>query len=175
MSESVDRASASSSSRGSDSPSSMTSPAARSSPEIFRTTTAACSRGRRSGAAGTTVAATSATAPPITASIQRVNAWLGPAASPAMTIDCTAAWVTNSWPLPSSSAEDIASATIRPICHRPEPSHDHQQVGEEDADRDADGDLDDPAQPLAVGGAERDDGGDRGEERASGDRRRPPR
>ena len=63
---SVARASASSSSPRSGTPSTITSPAARSSAEILRITTAACSRGRRSGAAGTTVAATSATQPPMT-------------------------------------------------------------------------------------------------------------
>ena len=56
------------------SPSTITSPAARSSAAILRITTAACSRGRRSGAAGTTVAATSATQPPISASVQRISA-----------------------------------------------------------------------------------------------------
>ena len=90
---------------------------------LTRATTAACSRGRRRGAAGTTVAATRATAPPITASVHRVNAWPGAATSPAMTIDWTAAWVTNSCPLSSRNAAVIESATISAICHAPEPSH----------------------------------------------------
>ena len=121
---------------------------------ILRITTAACSRGRRSGAAGTTVAATSATAPPISASVQRVRRHPGRAAAMLTTIDCTAAWVTNSCPPSSRNAADIASATISVICHRPTPTPAHEQVGDEDPDRHADRDLDDPAQPLAVGRAE---------------------
>ena len=61
----------------------------------MRRTFAASSRGRRSGAAGTTVAATSATAPPISASVQRVNAAFGSGSRVTTTIDCTAAWITN--------------------------------------------------------------------------------
>ena len=76
----------------------------------LRTTIAACSRGRRSGAAGTTVAATSATAPPISASVHRVSAAPGSGSRVLTTIDCTAAWVTNSWPPSSRIAAVIASA-----------------------------------------------------------------
>ena len=118
---SVARASASSSRPRSATPSTITSPAARSSAEIFRTTIAACSRGRRSAAAGTTVAATSATQPPTTASLQRTRASDGAGTSAEMMIDCTAAWVTNIWPLVISSADVIASATTSVSCHQPEP------------------------------------------------------
>ena len=38
-----------------------------------------------------------------------------------MMIDCTAAWVTNIWPLVISSADVIASATTSVSCHPPEP------------------------------------------------------
>ena len=128
-------------------------------------TTAACSRGRRSGARGTTAAATSATAPPIRASVQRMNAASGVGTSVLTTIACTAAWLTNSTPCPSSSAVVIARLTISAICQPPDPEPVGQQVADEDADRDPDGHLGDPAQPLAVGGAEADHRGDRGEER----------
>ena len=104
------------------SPSIITSPAARSSVAILRITIDACSRGRRNGAAGTTVAATSATSPPTTASVQRVNAAPGSGTSEATTIDCTAAWVTKSCPPSSRNADDIASATISAICQPPDPS-----------------------------------------------------
>ena len=64
-----------------------------------------------------------------------------------------------------SSAADIASATMRVSCHHPVPIRQHEQVGDEDPDRHAEGDLGDPAQPLAVGGAQADHRGDRREER----------
>ena len=82
---------------------------------------AACSRGLRNGALGTTVAATSATAPPIRASVQRVNAAPGSGSSVLTTIDCTAAWVTKIWPASSSSAVLMASETISAICQAPVP------------------------------------------------------
>jgi hypothetical protein len=87
----------------------------------LRTTVAACSRGRRSGAAGTSVAATSATQPPMTASLQRTSASEGAGTSAEMMIDCTAAWVTNIWPLVMSIASDIDSATTSVSCQAPEP------------------------------------------------------
>ena len=80
-------------------------------------------------------------------------------------IDCTAAWVTNIWPLVISSADVIASATTSVSCHQPEPMHDRQQVGEQHPERDAGGDLGDAPQPLPVGRAEADHGRDRREER----------
>ena len=96
ISPSVPRASARSASARADSPSTITSAAARSSIETLRITTAACSRGRRSGAAGTTVAATRATRPPIPASLTRTRASPGAGASALMMIDCTMAWMTSS-------------------------------------------------------------------------------
>ena len=94
-------------------------------------------------------------------------------------MDCTAAWVTNSWPPSSRNAAVIASATTSVSCHQPLPMADDQQVGDEHADRDAQGHLGDPAQPLAVGRAEADHGGDRREERGrcgrAGPRRRTMR
>ena len=87
-----------------------------------------------------------------------------------------AAWLTNSTPWSSSSAVDIARPTISAICQPPEPSQWRDQVADEHTDGHADGHLGDAAQPLAVGGAEADHGGDRREERLSGARRRrsPP-
>ena len=89
---------------------------------MVRTTTAAWVRGRRSGAAGTTAAATSATAPPMTASNHRVNASPGVATKATTKIDCTAAWVTSSPPASRNSAADIAQTTMTPICHAPVPT-----------------------------------------------------
>ena len=121
MSASVDRASRSTASALSTSPSPRRSADERSSSAILRTTTAAWSRGLRSGARGTTVAATSATDPPMIASVQRRKASPGAGASAATTIPCTAAWMTISCPASSSSAIDMPAATITAICHPPEP------------------------------------------------------
>ena len=104
------------------SPSRMLSDAARSRVEIFRMTTAACSRGRRSGARGTTAAATSATAPPIRASVHRMNAASGVGTNVLTTIACTAAWLTNTTPWPSRTAVVMARLTINAICQPPVPS-----------------------------------------------------
>src|SRR5205823_4252826 len=87
----------------------------------LRTTFAACSRGRRNGAAGTTVAAHNATAPPTRASVQRVNAAVVLASSVVTTIDCTAAWIVKTCPLPSRTATVIASTTTSAICPGPLP------------------------------------------------------
>ena len=100
----------------------MLSAAARSSAEILRTTTPACSRGRLSGARGTTAAATRATAPPISASVQRTKAAPGVGSSAVTKMAWIAAWLTNSTPRSSSSAVVIASATISAICQPPEPT-----------------------------------------------------
>ena len=95
----------------------------------MRTTTAARSLGRRSGARGTTAAASSATAPPTSASVHRVIAWPGSGSRVTTMIDCTAAWVTNR-PLESSrNAADIASATISAELPPPGAECQHEQVG----------------------------------------------
>ncbi len=122
MRESVLRASRSTARERSTSPSRMLSEAARSRADIFRTITAACSRGRRSGARGTAVAATSATAPPISASVQRTNAAPGDGNRVLTTIAWIAAWLTNNVPWSRSSAVTIANDTISAICQPPEPS-----------------------------------------------------
>ena len=138
ISESVDRASASSASVESTSP---VGEAGRRSAEQRRDLALRRARPPRGVVAaarpGTTVAATMATAPPISASVHRSSASPGSGTSEATTIDCTAAWVTNSPPASSSSAVLIASTTIRVSCHQPDPSHEHQQVGDEHADRHA--------------------------------------
>ncbi len=67
------------------------------------------------------MAATSATEPPMSASVQRRKAPWAPGSSAATTMDWTAAWVTKRMPASSSSAVDIARKTIRPSCHAPEP------------------------------------------------------
>ena len=139
--------------------------ASRNSVEMVRTTTAAWVRGRRSGAAGTTAAATRATAPPMTASNHRVNASPGVATKATTKIDCTAAWVTSSPPASRNSAADMATRTMTPICHAPVADQHKEQVGDEQADRDADGDLRDPTQALRVVVPETDDRDDRREHR----------
>jgi hypothetical protein len=96
--------------------------AARNNVEILRITTPACSRGRRSGARGTTAAATRATAPPIRASVHRTKAAPGSGTSVLTTIAWTAAWLTNRTPWLSSTAEAIARLTIRTICQPPDPN-----------------------------------------------------
>ena len=118
---SVARASASSSSPRSATPSTITSPAARSSAAILRTTIAACSRGRRSGGGRHHGRRDQRDAAPTTASLQRTRASDGAGTSAEMMIDCTVAWVTNICPLVISSADVIASATTSVSCHQPEP------------------------------------------------------
>ena len=51
---------------------------------------------------------------------------------------------------------DIDSATTSASCHQPVPSCDHEQVGDRDAERHAEHDLDRPAAALALRQAERD-------------------
>ena len=159
------RASASRSSARSSSPSIITSAAARNISASLRSTRAACSRGRRSAAAGTTVAATSATAPPMSASVQRVKAptraddqgrhhdrlhgRLGDHELPAVEQE-------RDRHRQRHHERDLPPARAEP---------DHQQVTEQHAERDPDGHLRDPTQPLAVRRAEADDRRDRGEER----------
>ena len=121
ISGSVARASASTLSPWTASASSITWPAARSSEAIFLATTAACSPGRRSGAAGTIEAATSATAPPISASVQRVNAAPGVGSSPITKIDCTAAWLRKTCPEEMKMPTAMAIATTIVICQAPSP------------------------------------------------------
>ena len=162
---SVDRASASSSSAGSTSPSTITSPAARSRSATLWTTRAACSRGLRSGAAGTTVAATSATAPPISASVHRFTAAPGSGTRVATTIDCTAACIMNSCPPSSRIAVVMASADDDGQLPPARPDGGHDEVGQEHPDGHPDGHLGHPAEALPIGRAEADHGRDRGEER----------
>ena len=131
----------------------------------MRTTCAACSRGRRSGAAGTTVAATRATPPPIRASVHPVHPALGSGSSVVTTIDCTAAWMTNTCPLSSRIAVVIASPTIRVICQAPVPMTRTRRSAPNTPSATPTVTSRDPPQPLAVRRAERDHGRHRREER----------
>ena len=81
------------------------------------------------------------------------------------TMACTAAWLTNSTPWPSSSAVDIARRDDQRDLPAARSQPVGQQVADEHPDRDTDRHLGDPPQPLAVAGAEADHGGDRREER----------
>jgi hypothetical protein len=79
-------------------------------------------RGRRSDACGTTVAATSATTPPTTASSHRLSPARGFGSRVVTTTDCPPAWVTVRAPAWSSTALDIAKVTTTAICHQPVPT-----------------------------------------------------
>ena len=161
---SVSRARFSASRRPATSTSRAASRVERSSRASSRTTLAASSRGRRSGAPGTMVAATSATAPPIRASTIRLT----PAVDGQQgrhhdrlhrrLVDEQHAGVEqdrsrhrhrdDDGDLPAAAAEQVG-----------------EQVGDADADRAADADLGDPAEPLAVRRAEAEHRRDRREER----------
>ena len=79
--------------------------------------------------------------------------------------DCTAAWMIISCPAPTSVASDIESATTTIDLPDPGAEHEHEHVADRDADGHADRHLDPATQPLAVGHAEADHRGDRGEGR----------
>ena len=66
---------------------------------------------------------------------------------------CTAAWVTNRVPALSSSVIDHRQRDQHADLPGAGADQQQQQVGEEHPDRHADGDLGDPAEPLAVGRA----------------------
>ena len=117
------------------------------------------------GARGTTVAASSATAPPTRASGQRVNPGPGRGAGSTTTIDWTAAWVTKSRPASSRNAVDIDERHHHGELPGAGAEQQHEEVGDEHPDGHAQGHLGDPAQPLAVGGAQAQHRRDRGEER----------
>ena len=76
-------------------------------------------------------------------------------------------------PRPGSRSSRPRPAGTRPTSRPRRPGsaarsraeHQHEQVGDEDPDRDAEGDLGDPAQPLAVRRAQAEHGRDRREER----------
>ena len=124
------------------SPSRMLSAAARSSAEILRTITPACSRGRRSGARGTTAAATSATPPPISASVHRVNAAPGVGSSVAHDDRLDRGLVDEQDALVEQQRGRHRQGDDQrdlPAARRRAPWSDH--VADEHADGDADGDL----------------------------------
>ena len=129
---------------------------------ILRTTTAACSRGRRSGARGTTVAATSATPPPIRASVHRDERRARVGSSVLTTMACTAAWLTKSTPCVEQQRgrhgerddqRDLPAARSRASWVSMSPTKTPMATPTVTSR--------DPAQPLAVGGAEADHGRDR--------------
>ena len=110
---------------------------------------------------------TSATSPPTRASSHRENAAFWSATSATMNTDCTPAWMTSSWPDDSTNGE--AHRDDDDDGHLPGTGaeHEHDEVTDEDADRDADGHLGDAPQPLAVGEPEAEDRRDRREERVA--------
>ena len=131
----------------------------------MRTTRAACSRGRRSGAAGTTVAATSATS--------TADDRVGPAREGRARIghqrrhhDRLHGRLHHEQ-LPAVEQDRRRHRQRHDDRQLPpaRPDAGDDQVGEEHADRDPDGHLGDPPQPLAVGRPEAHDGRDGREER----------
>ena len=125
-------------------------------------------RGRRSART------TSATATPISAEKKREKLdWPAGMPSVASREALTAAWVTRIWPAPNSSAATMLSPTTDRHGDAAGADEREQQVGDEDADRDAEGQLHGAGEVLAARRAEGDHGGDRREVRAAAGRAGP--
>ena len=98
------------------------------------------------------------------ASAIRLAPWFS-GSSVVTTIAWTAAWLTNSCPASSRIAADIATRDHDDDLPRPAAEQLGEPVGDHDADRHADRDLADPAEPLPVRRPEAEEGRHRCEER----------